>query len=63
MGHDGEVKVDKIWDRFEVPNMTLRELLDHFSEKGLDISMVSCGVSLLYASFYGTKSKERMPMK
>ena len=63
MGHEGEVKVDKIWDRFEVPNMTLRELLDHFSEKGLDISMVSCGVSLLYASFYGTKSKERMPMK
>jgi ubiquitin-activating enzyme E1 len=64
VGPNGEVEIDKIWDRFEVPNFTLREMLDWFKEKGLDISMVSCGVSLLYASFYPpNKVKDRLLMK
>lgn len=63
-GKDGDVKLDKLWDRFEVENITLRELLDHFEEKGLEISMLSSGVSLLYASFFPTsKLKERYPLK
>lgn len=63
-GTDGEVTIDKIWDRFEVPNFTLQEMLDYFKQKGLDISMVSSGVSLLYASFYPpNKVKDRLTMK
>jgi ubiquitin-activating enzyme E1 len=64
IGHNGEVTVDKIWDRFEIPNITLQEALDWFEEKGLSISMVSSGVSLLYASFYApNKVKDRLPLK
>jgi ubiquitin-activating enzyme E1 len=63
-GKSGEVTLDKLWDRFEVENITLRELLDIFKEKGLEISMLSSGVSLLYASFFGQdKLKERYAMK
>jgi ubiquitin-activating enzyme E1 len=64
VGPNGDVDVDKIWDRFEVPNFTLQEMLDWFKEKGLDISMVSSGVSLLYASFYPrSKVKDRLNLK
>jgi ubiquitin-activating enzyme E1 len=63
-GRSGDVTVDKLWDRFEVDNITLRELLDIFDAKGLEISMLSSGVSLLYASFFGPdKLKERYSMK
>ncbi|KAE9964230.1 E1 ubiquitin-activating protein [Venturia inaequalis] len=59
-----EVEIDKIWDRFEIENITLKEMLDHFKAKGLDITMISSGVSLLYASFYpASKNKDRLPMK
>ena len=59
-----EVTFDKLWDRFEIENMTLTEFLAYFEEKGLAVNMVSSGVSLLYASFYPpSKVKERMPMK
>ncbi|KAF2403532.1 ubiquitin-activating enzyme E1 1 [Trichodelitschia bisporula] len=62
-GHNGEVTIDKIWDRFEVENITLQELINHFEEKGLTISMISSGVSLLYASFYPpSKVKDRLPL-
>ena len=64
MGKNGEVTIDKLWDRFEVTNVTLQEFLDDFEEKGLTITMVSSGVSLLYASFYPpSKLKDRLPLK
>lgn len=63
-GPEGKVTLDKIWDRFEVDNITLRELLDHFEGLGLSITMLSSGVSLLYASFFPpTKLKDRYAMK
>ncbi|KAF2473692.1 ubiquitin-activating enzyme E1 [Lindgomyces ingoldianus] len=62
IGHGGkEVSIDKLWDRFEVDDITLQEFIDDFEKKGLNISMVSSGVSLLYASFYPpSKLKDRM---
>ncbi len=63
-GKNGEVAIDKLWDRFEVDNITLQELIDHFEEKGLTITMLSSGVSLLYANFFGpAKLKDRYAMK
>jgi len=63
-GKNGEVTVDKLWDRFEVDDITLTEFLKHFDDLGLTVSMVSSGVSLLYASFYpANKTKDRMPLK
>ena len=64
MSTKGEVTVDKLWDRFEVENVTLKEFLKDFEEKGLQVTMVSSGVSLLYASFYPpNKLKDRMGLK
>lgn len=61
-GHNDEVvTIDKLWDRFEVDDITLKEFVDHFEKKGLSIQMISSGVSLLYASFYPpAKLKDRM---
>ncbi|KAL7627385.1 E1 ubiquitin-activating protein [Parahypoxylon ruwenzoriense] len=59
-GPDGKISLDKIWDRFEIPDMTLKELLDDFTKRGLNISMLSSGVSLLFASFFPpAKLKDR----
>lgn len=64
LGKKGEVTIDKLWDRFEVEDITLQEFLDYFSELGLNVTMVSSGVSLLYASFYPpSKLKDRLPLK
>jgi ubiquitin-activating enzyme E1 len=64
MGKQGEVTIDRLWDRFELDDIPLQDFLKHFSDLGLEISMVSSGVSLLYASFYGpSKVKDRLPMK
>ncbi|KAL8723533.1 MAG: hypothetical protein Q9225_000168 [Loekoesia sp. 1 TL-2023] len=64
LGKEGEVTIDKLWDRFEVEDLTLREFIDDFSSKGLDVMMLSSGVSLLYASFYApNKLKDRMGLK
>lgn len=63
-GPNGKVTLDKIWDRFEVDDITLQGLLDFFTTKGLSVSMLSSGVSLLYASFFPpAKLKERYGMK
>ncbi|KAK4696125.1 ubiquitin-activating enzyme E1, partial [Lecanoromycetidae sp. Uapishka_2] len=63
MGSKGEVTIDKLWDRFEVEDITLQEFLTEFEEKGLSIMMLSSGVSLLYASFYPpAKLKDRLAM-
>ncbi|OQE27768.1 hypothetical protein PENSTE_c004G02301 [Penicillium steckii] len=60
---EGEVTIDRLWDRFEVDDIPLQEFLDYFASKGLDITMVSSGVSLLYASFYPpSKVKDRLPL-
>lgn len=62
-GKQGEVTIDRLWDRFEVDDIPLQSFLDNFAEKGLDITMVSSGVSLLYASFYPpAKVKDRLPL-
>ncbi len=64
VGKNGEISIDKLWDRFEVEDITLQELLDQFDEKGLKITMLSSGVSLLYASFFASsKLKERYNLK
>jgi len=63
-GPDGKVQLDKIWDRFEVDDITLKELLDFFKKKGLSVSMLSSGVSLLYAAFFPpSKLKDRYDLK
>lgn len=63
-GHSGDVAIDKLWDRFEVENITLKQLIEEFEKKGLVITMLSSGVSLLYANFFGQgKIKDRLPMK
>ncbi|KAJ5165924.1 Ubiquitin-activating enzyme [Penicillium capsulatum] len=60
---EGEVTIDRLWDRFEVDDIPLHDFLDYFASKGLDITMVSSGVSLLYASFYPpSKVKDRLPL-
>lgn len=63
-GRTGKVTLDKIWDRFELQDITLRELIDDFERRGLSISMLSSGVSLLYAAFFPpAKLKDRYGMK
>jgi ubiquitin-activating enzyme E1 len=63
-GPNGKVEIDMIWDRFELSNITLQEMLDYFKKQGLMINMVSSGVSLLYAAFYPpSKLKDRLPLK
>jgi len=63
-GHNGEVTIDKLWDRFESEDVPLKQFIEDFKKKGLQITMISSGVSLLYASFYSAaKLKDRLPMK
>jgi ubiquitin-activating enzyme E1 len=54
--------MDIIWDRFDVSGkLTLKEFLTYFQkEKGLTITMLSCGVTLLYNSFFASKQANRM---
>jgi ubiquitin-activating enzyme E1 len=63
-GPDGEITLDKIWDRYEIEDMTLEELVALFLTKGLKVNMLSSGVSLLYASFQpASKSKPKLTKK
>jgi ubiquitin-activating enzyme E1 len=34
-----------LWDRFDVQEGTLQEFIDHFKAQGLNVSMISSGVS------------------
>ncbi|KAJ6005662.1 Ubiquitin-activating enzyme [Penicillium sp. IBT 35674x] len=62
-GKEGEVTIDQLWDRFELEDIPLKDFLAYFESRGLDITMVSSGVSLLYASFYPpSKVKDRLPL-
>jgi ubiquitin-activating enzyme E1 len=64
LGKTGEVTIDKLWDRFEVDDIPLKDFLKYFSDMGLEVTMVSSGVSLLYASFYPpSKLKDRLPLR
>lgn len=64
LGKNGKVQIDKLWDRFEVEDVTLKQFISDFEEKGLSVTMMSSGVSLLYASFYPqSKLKDRMGLK
>ncbi|EGC47602.1 ubiquitin-activating enzyme E1 [Histoplasma capsulatum var. duboisii H88] len=51
--HKGrEIWFHKLWDRFEADDMVLQDFLKSCEEQnGLDISMISSGVSLLYPVF------------
>eukprot|EP01018_Ginkgo_biloba_P041213 Gb_00042 [translate_table: standard] len=52
-----------IWDRWVIAgNLTLRELLDWFQDKGLSAYSISCGQSLIYNSIF-PKHKERLDKK
>lgn len=56
-----------LWDRFDInegEDISLEAFLKLFKDRfGLEISMISCGVSMLYSSFTSAaKLKERMPM-
>ncbi|SPO05868.1 probable ubiquitin-protein ligase (E1-like (ubiquitin-activating) enzym) [Cephalotrichum gorgonifer] len=63
-GPDGEVSIDKVWSRLEIGDVTLGELIDHFGAQGLNITMVSSGVSFLYGAFQpAAKIAEKLKMK
>ncbi|EGD76506.1 hypothetical protein PTSG_07623 [Salpingoeca rosetta] len=48
-----------LWDRFDVDaNQTLKQFIESFeSEHGLEVGMMSCGVSMLYSGFMMSAQK------
>lgn len=64
-GKYGEKDYDKIWDRFDLHgDLTLQQIIDFFKEnEGLELTMMSYGVSLLFANFYVKKMEGRYTMK
>lgn len=48
-GADGKtLTLDRVWDRFEIDDMTLEELIADFEKKGLSLTGLISGVALLY---------------
>ena len=61
-GEGGEISWT-LWDRWTLEgDLTLQEVLDWFSAKGLDAYSISCGQSLLYNSVF-PRHKERLPRR
>lgn len=62
--YNGDKVIDKVWGRFTYSDMTLAELIERFEQdQGLQLTMISCGSTLLYASFSPPKKlAERMPL-
>lgn len=57
---------DETWGRIQINgDVTLQELIDKIKQDyNIDVSMVSSGTTLLYASFFPpAKTKDRLPMK
>jgi ubiquitin-activating enzyme E1 len=50
-----------LWDRFDLKGpLTLQQFLDYFKERDLEVSMVSCGVKMVYNVFINpVKQKEK----
>jgi len=66
VGKDGKMSWT-LWDRFDVDegrDITLKEFLALFNDRhGLEVTMISSGVSILYSFFTNAKKlKERMPL-
>ncbi|KAK2789179.1 hypothetical protein FQN53_002404 [Emmonsiellopsis sp. PD_33] len=65
--HKGrDVHFHKLWDRFEADDVLLKDFLKSCEEEnGLDVSMISSGVSLLYPVFNKPQAviKKRLEMK
>ncbi|KND00481.1 ubiquitin-activating enzyme E1 [Spizellomyces punctatus DAOM BR117] len=53
-----------LWDRFDVEgDITLQELINWFQQKHeLEVTMLSCGASMLHASFMPKKERLSMPI-
>lgn len=54
-----------LWSRFDIDDMTLQAMIDYFHDKhGLDVTLVSGALAMLYADFMPPKKKEeRLAMK
>mmetsp|Transcript_47391 Transcript_47391/g.112774 ORF Transcript_47391/g.112774 Transcript_47391/m.112774 type:complete len:1011 (+) Transcript_47391:93-3125(+) len=56
-----------LWSRIDISmgDISLQAFIDHFQkEMNLEVSMISCGVSIIYSAFMTSKKKleERLPM-